>query len=373
MAVHEKRKGEDFSQWLLVELHRAYLEARKGKRLNYDEHVFEVNAIENIVNLRDDIVRRTYKPSRGIAFVQKTPVIREIFAAPFRDRIVHQFLYNVVADFWDRRLIYDCYSCRKGKGTWFGVERAAKHIRQESLNFSRETYVIKLDILGYFMSLPREKVLRKVIEGLEKQFPMRGELYRTVKYLWTEVLLDDPCQGVRKLGAREDWESIPRSKSLFFQQPGRGIVVGNLSSQLASNIYLNSLDRYVKFSLGYQHYGRYCDDFFLVVRKENYEKALEDVRRIERFLKNELLLSLHPKKRYYQNIERGLPFLGAVIYPRRIVPGRRVVKNFRKNLKAVQSGEKDVEVLVSYMGFMKNLNGYNLTRKLFSEVGLEYE
>lgn len=371
--LREKQVGENFADWLLYALNDAYIQARKGKRFNYDEHSFELNAFENLVNLRDDILRRTYKPSRGIAFVIKTPVVREIFAAPFRDRVVHQFLFDAVGDWWNNRLDVDSYSCRKGSGVWYGVQRADKHIRQESLNYTRETYVIKLDLLGYFTSMPRAKVVEKVNEGLAWQFPKKGELYRTLRFLWREVLMDDPCEGVTKLGKEEDWELVPKSKSLFFQPTGRGIVAGNLTSQLASNVYLNELDRYVKFKLGYKHYGRYCDDFYIVVREERYEKALEDVRRIDRFLKNELELTLHPKKRYYQNIKKGLPFLGVVIYPRRIVPGKRVVGSFRKNMKEVQSGQKDVEVIASFMGYMKNLNGYKLTKKVFSEAGLDFE
>ena len=356
-----------------MELYLAYLVARKGKRLTYDEHVFEVNALENLAMLREDILNRTYRPSRGVAFVQKQPVVREIFAAPFRDRVVHRFLYNVVGEWWDRHLIYDCYSCRKGKGTWFGIERAAGHIRKVSRNYTRETYVIKLDLAGHFMSLPRAKLVEAVNWGLRRQFPERGELYRTAKFLWGKVLMDDPCEGVTKLGTREEWEKIPRSKSLFYQEEGRGIVVGNLTSQLVSNIYLDKLDRYIYYTLGYKHYGRYVDDFYLVVEEEKYAKAVEDVRRIERFLREELELTLHPKKRYYQNIKRGMPFLGAVIYPRRIVPGRRVVKNFRQKMREVQAGESEVETILSYLGFMKNLNGRNVTKRIFEEMGLEWE
>ena len=98
MSVSEREEGESFRDWLLKELFRAYREARQGKRMTLDEHNFEINEIRNIINLRDSILDRSYEPGRGIAFVVRKQVIREIFAAPFRDRVVHHFLYNLVGD-----------------------------------------------------------------------------------------------------------------------------------------------------------------------------------------------------------------------------------------------------------------------------------
>ncbi|MBQ2637534.1 RNA-directed DNA polymerase [Candidatus Saccharibacteria bacterium] len=372
MTVHKQKAGESFSDWLLVELNRAYVEARKGKRATADEQIFEMNEVENLLNLRDTIVNRTYTPSRGIAFVTRRPVIREIFAAPFRDRVVHHFLYNAVADWWDRRMIYDCYSCRVGKGTWFGVKRASKNMRRASNNYTKKAYIIKLDIQGYFMSLPRDKLFQRVVWGLKRQFPERGMLYDTLKFLWGEVIFDNPVKGVTRKGSPKDWRDLPRSKSLFCQPEGKGIVIGNLSSQLLSNIYLDQLDRFMMFELGYKEYGIYVDDFYFIVQEERYEQAKQDVRRIEEFLR-EIGLTLHPRKRYFQEINKGMAFLGVVIYPGRIVPGKRVVSNFKKGVRAFSAGEKDKETVVSYLGFMKNLNGRKKTEEVFREVGWDYK
>lgn len=364
--------AEPFENWLMTELYYAYCQARKGKRNTMDEHIFEINAFENLKNLKDNIMERRYEPSRGIAFVTRKPVIREIFAAPFRDRVVHHLLYNIVAEWWDRRFIYDSYSCREGKGTWFGVYRAARHMRAASDNYTKETYVIKLDIQGYFMSLPREKLFERVVWGLNRQFPERGRVYSLAKYLWRRVIFDEPTVGVIKKGSAKDWEDLPRSKSLFCQPPGKGIVIGNLSSQLLSNIYLDQLDRFITMTLGYKHYGRYVDDFYFFVNKDDYDRALADIRRIERYLRDELELTLHPKKRYVQNINRGMAFLGTVIYPHRIIPGKRVVKNFRQSVRAVSAGEKEIESAISYLGFMKNLQGKKISSEIFTEIGWDY-
>ena len=350
---------------------KAYLKARLGKGMKTDEHEFELKAIENVKKLKEEIRDRTYAPGRGVAFVQKKPVIREIFAAPFRDRVVHQFLFDQSFDWWNRHMIYDTYSCRSGKGVWMAIDRADKMMRRASKNFTEEAWVVKLDIEGFFVSLDRRKLLKRVEWGLNRQFPQGGELYRTLRFLWRKVLMDDPCDGVRKLGSDAEWEMVPKRKSLFYQPAGKGIVVGNLSSQLVSNIYLDQLDRFIKFGLKYKYYGRYADDFFLIVRGDEIEKAKEDVRRIETFMRDELGLTLHPYKRYIQKIERGLPFLGVMIYPRRIVPGRRVVQNMRSAVRRVEAGEEDPDVIQSYVGYMGNLNGYNVMMKIFREYGWE--
>ena len=363
---------ENFRGWLLTELVKAYLEARKGKRRTGDEHVFEMNAMENLVNLRDSIMARTYVPSRGIAFVTRKPVIREIFAAPFRDRVVHHFLFNMVAGWWDRRLIDDCYSCRVGKGTWYGVKRMVKHMRAASENYTVPTYVVKLDIRGYFMSLDRQRLFDKVVWGLNRQFASRDELYWTLRFLWRQIIFDDPVRGVKRKGSPRDWRDLPRAKSLFCQPKGKGIVIGNLSSQLLSNIYLSSLDRYVMNELGYKHYGRYVDDFYFFVQAKDLPKALKDVLKIEEFLAG-LGLTLHPNKRYVQPIERGVAFLGTRVYPGHVVVGERVEGNFRKCIRDFQAGNKDVQSVVSYLGFMKNLQGRKFLRDLFEECGWEYE
>ena len=233
-----------FDDWLYNDLKKAYREARKGKRRTRDEYDFEANELENLRNLRDSIVHHRYKPSRGIAFITRKPVIREIFAAPFRDRVVHHFLYEKTAPWWDRRFCYDSYSCRKGKGTLFGIKRMEHHIRSVSHNYSKKAYIIKLDIQGYFMSLPRQGLYDMVKWGLERQYKDSPEMKDLLLYLWKEVIFDDPTEGVRKRGPKWLWNILPENKSLFNQPEGKGIVIGNLSSQLLSNIYLDQLDRY---------------------------------------------------------------------------------------------------------------------------------
>ena len=356
----------DFKKWLEEELWKAYRLARRGKRKTEDEHRFEANDLENLRRLHDDIIKHQYKPSRGIAFLISRPVIREIFAAPFRDRIVHHFLYNVSAKWWDRQFINDSYSCRNNKGTLYGQRRLLHFIRQTSHNNPKEkVFVAKLDLQGYFMSLSRKRLYEAICEGLDKQFKNnKGKLYKLVKYLWKEVIFDDPTEGVKIRGNPKCWKKLPHSKSLFAQPKGRGIVIGNLTSQLLSNIYLNKLDRFATQNLGYKCYGRYVDDFFIVVPLSEKEQLLRDIKVIERFLKEELKLTLHPKKRTFRTANQGIPFLGAVIYMNHIVPGRRIKHNTRQAFRRRAIGIDNEESITSYEGHLKHINSKKFLKGL---------
>ena len=374
--VEEFGGEEDIESWLLAELTKAFYLARRAKRTTNDEQSFEMRMHENLLQLRDDILDGTYKPGHGIAFIVHEPVIREIFAAPFRDRVVHHFLYIGVAEWWDRRLIYDCYSCRVGKGTLFGIKRMAHHIQAVTNGYRDPAYSIKLDVQGYFMSLPRSRLFERIVWGLDRQFQEKGARYEIYKRVWKEVIFDDPIVGVRKRGNLKDWDILPKSKSLFCQPPGKGIVIGNLSSQLLSNIYLDMLDRFIVYDPGYKHYGRYVDDFYLIVTPEEFAQAKKDLKKIDVFL-TDLGLKLHPKKIHIQEVRKGTAFLGMVVYPGRIVPGKRVQRNYQEALyKMVGSGthtDRGLDVVTSYMGMMKHVDGRKTQERLFARAGLDYQ
>ena len=362
-----------FSNYLQERLFMAYKEARLGKRKTRDEQRFELNLDENLMLLRHDIMDRSYVPSRGTAHIIHEPVVREIFAAPFRDRVVHHYIYDQVYDWWDRRFIYDSYSCREGKGTLMGIKRMDYHIRSASRNYAEKVYVLKLDIQGYFMSLPRKDLYQRAIWGLERQYAGVTDAteFRTLKFLWHQVIFDDPIVGVRRKGKLSDWDLLPSSKSLFCQKPGVGIVIGNLTSQLLSNIYLDMLDRFIVYDLGYKHYGRYVDDFYVVVTEPEVPQLLRDVKAIEEYLKM-MKLTLHPRKRLLITIDKGVPFLGAIIHQGYILPGERLKRNFRQACVAVQAGAKDIETLVSYLGHTKHFNNIMFLTEEFERIGLDY-
>ena len=208
--------------------------------------------------------------------------------------------------------------------------------------------------------------------GLSRQFAGYSGLYDLLKFTWGKVIFDDPTRGVRRRGSIHDWDILPAYKSLFNQPLGRGIVIGNLSSQLLSNIYLDRLDRFVKIELGYKHYGRYVDDFYIVVTEDELLQLKADLKVIEQFLRDELLLTLHPTKRYIQEVSKGVEFLGAVIYPHHIVPTKRFVRNYYETARLVASGRKELDCAISYLGHLVHLNGKKLSSRVFDSVGWQY-
>ena len=363
-----------FKDYLLSELIEAYHAARVGgKRKTVNEHEFEVNELENIVNLRDAIMARKYKPSRGIAFVIHDPVTREIFAAPFVDRVVHHFLFKHAIAWWEPRLWRGSYSCRKGKGTLAGVMDLQKNMRRVSRDGKIPTIVVKRDLLGYFMSLQHDKLFKRVCWGLKKQYPDGGELYRTLKYLWREVIFDSPTEDIRIRGRRSDWGDLPASKSLFYQPEGTGIVIGNLTSQLLSNIFLDQLDRYIVHELGYKNYGRYVDDFYIVVSREDLAKLLiVDMPKIEMFL-TKLGLVMHPKKQSEIPIKNGVEFLGAKVYRDHILPGKRVLASLAERAYCFETqGKGKPQSFVAYDGLLAHYSSEKAIRKIYTGVGWTY-
>ena len=373
-----ERQG--FDAWFQQELVKAFYSARQNKLKTHDEHHFELHWMENLVRLQRTIEEYAYEPSPSVSFVIFDPMVREIFAAPFIDRVVHHFLYNMQYGWWDRRFIYDSYSCREGKGTLFGVQRAQKLMQRGTNNYHDPAYIVKLDIRGYFMSLPRAKIYARVKWGLDRQFagflnnPHAFRLYKTCDYLWRQTLMDDPIKKARKRGPLTNWspDILPPAKSLYTQPPGYGIVIGNLTSQLVSNIYLDQLDRFITMKLGYKYYGRYVDDFFFIVKKSDLPQAKQDVKRIELYLRDELHLTLHPKKRYIQPVEHGMQFLGARIYPHALCPSDRLKTHFNAASDLVASGQKKLDTVISYLGIMKHLDADKYLKHLFDSRGWDY-
>ena len=302
---------------LLTDLFASYYSARANKRNTASQMKFEAHLSRNLISLYEDVRDRTYSPGRSICFIIRDPVQREVFAASFRDRIIHHYLFNKLEPLFEPTFIYDSYSCRKGKGTLFGIERLEHHIRSCSDNFHKPCYALKLDIKGYFMNIDRNILYSIVMDRIGKLASTGNQPdgfdYDTVVFLLQRIIFNDPTKGCRMRGGWDDWKGLPASKSLFKSKPGCGLPIGNLTSQLFSNVYLNELDQYVKRELGFRHYGRYVDDFYIV--DESYERLESAIPMIEDFLQTRLNLKLNKRKIHLNPVEQGVHFLGALIAP----------------------------------------------------------
>lgn len=296
---------------LLTDLFQAYYDARRNKRNTPSQLRFELNLETNLITLYHELRDRRYRPSPSVCFVVQDSVKREVFASEFRDRVVHHLYYNYVSPLFDRQFIYDSYSCRKGKGTLLGIERLEHHIRSVSRNYTREAYILKLDIRGYFMAINRAKLRDMVYEMIDRVH-LPEENRDMVMYLTDIITQKDPLQGAKIRGNPHDWDDLPPTKCLSCSPRGVGMPIGDLTSQLFSNVFLNKLDWYVTATLGFKHYGRYVDDFYIV--DEDRERLKSTIPRIAELL-GSMGLALHPKKIRLQNVKRTTCFLGAVISP----------------------------------------------------------
>ena len=366
-----KLRGKIDQAWLVRELYQAFFDAKKGKIDTDDENNFEMDLAININLLADEILDGKYEPLPGVCFIINDPTKREVFAAPFRDRVVHHFLYNMCHHWWEKRLIDASSSCRKGRGIIFAQKKLQKHMRQGTKGGRVEAMVCKFDLSGYFMSLPRVALFARVRWGLKRQFPHGGPKYRLLRYLWGAVIFDDPTDGVIKRSPESAWIGLADSKSLLKQIPGLGIVIGNLSSQDLSNMYLDMLDQFVTKQLGYKFYGRYVDDFYVIVPITQYEQFKRDVKLIDGFLES-IGLTLHKKKRYFQQVGKGVGYLGVIVFPNNIVPAKRYRRNTRQASYEVAVGKRKVDSLQSYLGFGSHMNAEKFYKQVFERLGWDY-
>lgn len=361
---------------LLVDLFKAYYDARKHKRNTRNQLRFEMNLEENLVNLRDELYDRTYKVGRSTCFIIEDPVKREIFAADFLDRVVHHLVYNYIMPIFERTFIADSYSCRKGKGTLYGVKRLEHHIRSCSKNYTTTVYALKMDIQGYFMNINRKRLLATVKEDLMKYSRRKSDTgqcwgekldYSLILFLLEEIILTDPTQNCIIKGKKSDWDGLPDNKSLFKTPADCGLPIGNLTSQLFSNIYLNRLDQLIKRQLREKYYGRYVDDSYII--NHCYATLRIHKETIRQCLREELGLTLHPKKSKIVRCCIGIDFLGIFVKPhRRYINNRTKRRIFRKSGPLLQcmDAEKLRAGINSYLGYMKHFKCGKIKERLFS-------
>lgn len=360
---------------LLTGLFQAYFDARKNKRNTINALKFEKHFESNLFELCTEILNGRYEPERSICFVVNKPVKREIFAADFRDRVVHHFIYNNISPFFEKDFINDSYSCRKGKGTHYAIRRMDHFIRSCSKNYSTDCYILKLDIRGYFMSINRSLLYRRIMKTLNKERNRLGFDLKLMIYLINKTIFNDPAGNCIIKGKRSDWKGLPPTKSLFYSHRNCGLPIGNLTSQLFGNIYLDEFDHFVKRDLQIRYYGRYVDDFVLIHRDRDYLKSVIPV--IRSYLQDELKLELHMGKVYLQHWSKGCKYLGAVIKPHRIYVANRTKGNFfdavnlhnqsiRDHKPSAEEKEQFLSSMNSYLGIMKHYRSYRIRKQMIN-------
>jgi hypothetical protein len=375
-SIEENEKDK-----ISVGLFEAYYLARKNKAKKISQIMFEFEYESKLIELADEIMRKEYEPLPYKAFLIHNPVLREVFAASFRDRVIHHFIFMHINKIFEKEFIEDSYSCRKNKGTLYGIKRVSKFIKQCSENYTRECYILKLDLEGYFYNIDKKLLFGMIKSKVEEKRELLEIDFETIMFLIEKTIFHNSLKNVKRIGTNKEWKKLSKSKSLFFAKKDRGLPIGNLTSQLFSNIYMDSFDKFVKNELGIKYYGRYVDDFIIIHNDKNYIKSLIDI--CSNWLKVNLSMNIHPKKIYVQPYQRGVAFLGSYIKPHVMYVGKRTKNNFYKLIKTINnqfmSHIDDMEYykqirmgINSYLGSMQHYSSFKLRKKILGDLIKEF-
>ncbi len=295
----------------------------RGKRRRKDVAEFALHFLDHIFELHRELKESTYKHGGYESFKINDPKPRDIHKASVRDRLVHHAIYRVLYPHFDTFFIHDSYSCRRDKGTHRAMNRFREYGREVSRNNTRTCWVLKGDIRKFFASIDHA-ILRNIL----------------TRHIADEHIL---------------WllDQIINSFSIE-KRCGVGLPLGNLTSQLLVNVYMNEFDQFMKRELHAWRYIRYADDF--VVMSDNRKQLEMSISPIAHFLESELNLTLHPGKLFIKTLASGVDFLGWVHFPHHRVLRTSTRKRMFRNL----SGTPTPESVTSYLGLISHGNTHEI-------------
>ena len=334
---------------------QAYYDCRRTKRNSTSALAFEVNLERNLMELHEELLSGAYRPGRSICFVITRPKPREVWAADFRDRIVHHLLYNHVAPRFIASFIADSCACIPGRGTLYAAQRLEAKVRSASQNWSKPCWYLKCDLANFFVSIDKRVLLRQLATKIHEPWWMA---------LAEQVLMHDPRADCEVRGPRKLLNRVPQHKRLTVQPAHLGLPIGNLSSQFFANVYLNSLDQFVKHRLRCRHYIRYVDDFVLL--HESPQQLNVWLAEIGEFLLS-LGAKLNPTKTILQPVARGVDFVGQVILPWHRTTRKRTTKEAVRRVAAAPA-EQLLETANSYFGLLRQATHSHRDRALLASA-----
>jgi RNA-directed DNA polymerase len=314
--------GHTYQDIISIEnLLEAWTEFINGKRSRKDVRTFELNLMDNILDLHIALRTKSYRHGGYISFNISDPKPRIIHKATVRDRLLHHAIYRQLYPFFDRTFITDSYSCRNEKGIHKGLDKFRSYFLKVSRNNTKTAWVLKCDIRKFFASMRHDKLMAILSAHIDDP---------DVLCLLNEII------------------------SSFSVSPGVGLPLGNLTSQLLANVYMNEFDQFVKHRIKVKYYIRYADDFVFLDGDREYLVSL--IPRLNTFLENELELVMHPDKLFVKTFASGVDFLGWVHFPDhrilRTVTKKRMQVRLRNNLSK--------ERLSSYLGLTSHGNTYKI-------------
>ncbi|NQV89596.1 MAG: hypothetical protein HQ488_04710 [Parcubacteria group bacterium] len=298
-----------------------------GKRKKMDVQEFQVHLMDNLITLHTDLVRKMYRHGGYQAFKIQDPKPRDIHKAAVRDRLVHHAIYRKLYPEFDKTFITDSFSCRLNKGTHRAMNRFQSMAHKVSQNHTRTCWVLKLDIRKFFASIDH-KILKRILSGSISD--------QEILWLINEII-----------------------DSFNSKRPGVGLPLGNLTSQLFVNIYMNEFDQFVKHNLKEKHYIRYADDF--VILSEDRDYLLVILTKLDTYLQDHLHLRIHPKKIALATFASGVDFLGWVHF----VDHRTLRTSSKRRMYRRLSESPTKQTYQSYIGLLSHGNTEKLRRLVY--------
>ncbi len=297
----------------------AWGEFAVGKRGRADVQEFELHVMDHLLELHKELEEKTYRHSKYESFVIVDPKRRVIHKASVRDRVLHHTLYRMLYPYFDRTFASDSFSCRDGKGMHKAIDRFRVFAGKVSQNHTRTCWVLKCDIRQFFGSIDHRILMRIFKQNIPDE---------DILWLLEKII--------------ESFETENRRNA--------GLPLGNLTSQLFSNVYMNHFDQFVKHKLKIKYFVRYADDFVFLSRDKSFLKSLIPI--VRSFLLFDLHLTLHPNKIFLKTIASGVDFLGWVHFT-----DHRVLRTVTKNrmYKRIQEHPTQ-ETMQSYLGLLKHGN-----------------
>lgn len=364
-----------------IELRNAYEDCIKKKRGTQNASLFEVDDSVKLEYLYRDLNTMQYKISKSIVFVldnNKGVPYREVFAADFRDRIVHHLLINrILPEIEEYGFIEDSYACRKNKGVLYGVNRLQEKLIEASNNGEvKEMYILKGDFKNCFNSIDKNILFSSMSKFISKYMSNDKNLIFNL-YLLKLIIYHCPNKEgnyIRKQNINK-WNGLKPEKSMFNLDDFHGIAIGNLTSQIFVNFLLSIFDKYIIEILGVKCYGRYVDDFYLIgYNKENLLKAYIKICDFA----NEIGMQINKDKFYLQHYKKGVKFIGYFVYYNRIYITNTVKHKIYKMFHNINTflneiGDRDLTIEElnqimpswnSYMGILKHVKSFKLLQKI---------
>ncbi len=319
---------------------------KKGKRSKPDVAKFEFQLEQNIFKLHRDLKNKTYKHGSYKGFYICDPKVRHIHKATVRDRVIHHAVFRILNSVFEPTFISNSFSCRIGKGNHKGVYTLEKIVRKVSKNYTKPCFALKCDVKKFFDSVDHNILLKILTKKIKDE-----------NAIWL---------------VKEIIHSFSSSNINLFHR--RGLPIGNLTSQLFANVYMNEFDQFIKHDLRIENYLRYTDDFIIVSDTDKEFKVL--IKQIEKFLQEKLALELHPNKVEVRKLHKGIDFLGYRVKSHhkllRTKTKRRMLRKLHYQVKEFNNGNVNKtrikQLLQSYLGLLVHANAYKLSEDLKNKI-----